>query len=266
MFNILKYIGYRLYSVLSRALPLWLAYRLADLVGYAVYKSGHEGNKKRAEIIYRMGFHSAGQMVRKNIQLFNRDLVDFFRGNMDRFVKIEGLELLDDALARGKGVILASAHMGSWEMAGSVLSLRGYPIYGMVWEARNRYVADMFSRIRSKMGVGAVEKRSLRHVLELLQKNKIIGIMLDVPGGIKGISYSLCGYNVRLPRGPAAISLETGAELLTVTMMRDRGLFIEKPKLGKTEEEMTINLFENIKKYIEKDPTQWHWIKYFFET
>lgn len=265
MYNLLEYIGYRLYWVFSRILPLCLAYRLADIVGYVVFKSGHEGNKRRADIIRSMGFQPADRMVCRNIQLFNRDLVDFFRGNMDKFVKIEGLELLNDALTKGKGVILATAHIGSWEMAGIALARKGYPIYGMVWEARNKYVADMFSRIRSRKGVGAVEKSSLRHVLELLQKNKIIGIMLDVPGGVKGIPYSLWGYNVSLPRGPAAISLETGAELVSLAMMRNKGLYIEKPVLGETEKEMTINLFENIKKYIEQDPTQWHWIKYFFE-
>lgn len=93
--------------------------------------------------------------------------------------------------------------------------------------------------------------------------------MVDIDGGIKGVPYTLWGYNVRLPRGPAAISHYTGSEILVIIMKRlENGrykLYIEKPDITGSEEEVTIGLFEIIKKYIESDPVQWHWIKYLFE-
>lgn len=280
MFNLLEYLGYRAYSIFSRILPLCCAYRLADLVGCLVFRFLQEDKMERAIIMRRIyagkiNFYSAYRLVYRNIQLFNRDLVNFFRSgrlnkwNIDSFIRVEGIGYIDDALKEGRGVIFASAHMGSWEMDGIVSGVKGYPVYGMVWKAKNKLVSDMFSRIRLKKGVGTVERSSLRHVLELLQKNKIIGIMLDVDGGEKGIPYPLWGYSVRLPRGPAAISRDTGAVLLIAITMGNKGggytLHIEKPELTGSEEEITVRLFEIIKKYIERDPTQWHWIKYFFE-
>lgn len=280
MYNLLEYIGYKLYSILSRILPLSFAYKLADLVGYLVFRVHKEDSQKRAIIMQRIyggriDFYSANKLVCKNFQLFNRDLVDFFRsgrlnkGNIDQFVKVEGLEYLDDALREGNGIVLASAHLGSWEMSGITMGIKGYPVYGMVWEARNRLAANLLKWIRGRRGVGTVEKISLRQILELLQKNKIIGIMLDIDGGKKGIPYSVWGSDVRLPRGPAAISLDTGAVILVIVSIREkRGgyrLYIEKPQLHGSEEEITIGIFEIIKRYVENNPVQWHWIRYFFE-
>lgn len=280
MFSLLEHIGYRLYFVLARVLPLRAAYRLGDLIGYLVFRLQYEESKKRACIIRKIlknkiDFNSANKLVCKNIQLFNRDMVDFFncgrlnKKNIDSFAEISGKEYIDSALEKGKGVIFASAHMGSWEISGIISALKGYPVYGMVWGIGNRRVADMFRKIRASKGVGTARSSSLRHILELLQINKIIGIMLDVDGGTKGVPYTLWGYNVRLPRGPVAISRYTGSEILTViTKRRENGgykYYIEKPDITGTEEEVTIRLFEVIKKYIESDPVQWHWIKYFFE-
>lgn len=280
MFNLLVYIGYRLYSVLARSLPLWAGYKFADFIGLLVFRLEHRNSLRRAVIMQRIlkdkiNFNSAYKLVCRNIQYFNRDLVDFFncgrldKHNIDSFVEINGKENLDNALKRGRGIVLASAHMGSWEMIGIVSAVNGYPVYGMVWDVGNKLVSNMFENIRLSKGVGTAKSHSLRHILELLKKNKIIGIMLDVDGGTKGVPYTLWGYNVRLPRGPAAISRYTGSELVIGIMQRRENggykLYIEKPSITGTEEEVTIELFEIVKKYIENNPSQWHWIEYFFE-
>lgn len=275
MFDLIIYIGYRIYSVLSRIFPLKIAYKIADFIGFLIFMLQHRDSLKRAKIIQRIYKGRSSKLICRNIQLFNRDLVDFFksgrlnRGNIDNFAKITGLEYLEDALKKKKGIIFASAHMGGLEMAGIIYALKGYPIYGMVWNVGNRYVAKMFEKIRKSKGVGTVKTSSLRQIMELLHDGSIIGIMLDVNGGSKGVHYNLWGYNVRLPRGPAAISKYTGAELLVVITLRNKdggyNIYIEKPELKGNEEEITIELFEIVKKYIEKYSDQWHWLKYFFE-
>jgi processive 1,2-diacylglycerol beta-glucosyltransferase len=278
--NVYEYFGYRLYAVLARILPLKFGYMLADLVGYALFKAMKDESMKRAYIMQRIhndniNFNNALNLVCKNIQFFNRDLVDFFRSkrlnnkNIGSFVKFEGIEYLDDAINKGRGVLLVSTHMGSWEMAGAVLAIKGYPIGGVVWDVGNRMVAKMFYDLRSSHGVVTVKSSSIKDILESLKKNKILGIMLDIYGGNKGIQYKSWGYDLRLPRGPIVISQKTGAEILICVTLRNAcggyTIRFEKPDIRGTEEEVTIKFFEIIKKYIEKNPIQWHWIKYFFE-
>ena len=286
LINFLEYLGYKVYVRISYILPLSLAYFLADLVGYMVCIFTPRETRVRARIMQRIKENIETptpkplflvwecRPVIRNTQYFNRDLVDFFKSgrldseDIDSFVKVEGLEYLDNALTQQKGVVLASSHFGSWEMAGVCLAIKGYSIFGMVWEPKNKWVARMFERIRSAKGVGAVSSGSLREVLELLQKNSAIGIMVDVDGGVKGIPYELWGYNVRLPRGPAAIAFSSGAVLLVVVMMRLPGggyrMIIEKPLVTDDEKNNTIEMFKIIKKYIQQDPIQWHWLKYFW--
>lgn len=267
-----------MYSLISRNLPAQISYQIADFIGYIVSIITHADCHKRAAIMRRIcgeriSIQEAVRLVRKNMQFFNRDLVDFFRAgrlSQDKVVNevhIDGLCYLNEALKKGRGVILVSVHLGSWEMAGIALALLGYPVYGMVWEPRNKLVAGLMTKIRSPLGVQVVESSSLRTILRLLQRNMVIGIMLDINGGKKGVSFSPWGLPVMLPRGPAALSRVSGAEILIVVMLRnnDEGyrLYIEKAAAAGTEEEITRRLFVALKKHIENNPVQWHWIRYF---
>lgn len=281
MFKFLGYLGYEIYFLLAKILPFKCAYVLADFVGCVVFIIKYAENKKRAVIIQKIhqdtiGISRARGLVLRSIRLFNRNLIDFFKSDklnkssIDSFIKITGLEYLNDALKKGRGVILASIHLGSWEMTGIGLAVKGYPAYGMIWNAGNKKITELFKSIRLKKGVGSVEIIHLLRIIDLLRKNKIIGIMLDINGGNKGIPYHVWGHDVKLPRGPAAIHIKNKAELLTVAAVRCRGggynIYIEKPDLAgsENEEEITIKIFEILKKYIEANPEQWHWIKYFF--
>ena len=280
MIALLEYGGYWLYSFVARIFPVRILYRVADGIGYMVSVFTGKDCRRRAAIIRkiygeRITVRESAQLVRRNMQFFNRELVDFFRaGRLSRdellnMVYIDGLCYLDEALKKGRGVILVSAHLSSWEMAGITLALRGYPIYGMVWDSRNKPLAGLMNKIRLKSGLRIVKNTSLKTILRLLQKNAVIGIMLDIGGGGKGVPFSPWGIPVRLPRGPAVLSRMSGAEILTGAMLRENDLYyrfkIEKTKMSGTEEKITIDLFSALKKYMEKYPAQWHWIRYFFD-
>jgi len=76
----------------------------------------------------------AGEIIRCNFQNFNKGLIDFFRipklnkENINSLVEIVGQENLDTALKEGKGVILASIHMGNGGFVTTSLALKGFPV------------------------------------------------------------------------------------------------------------------------------------------
>src|SRR6185437_12375284 len=74
------------------------------------------------------------RVARRAFQNYGRMLVDFLlmgsltKQELIERTEVEGLEHLDAALERGRGVIMAIPHMGSWDNTGSLGGALGYPI------------------------------------------------------------------------------------------------------------------------------------------
>src|SRR5260370_22735517 len=100
----------------------WLsrAQRRAALVNYAAVLDREPSDPE------------VGRVARRAFQNYGRMLTDFVllgdlskQEVMDRVVA-DHLNLLDEAIAKGRGVILALPHMGSWDMAAAFCSAAGY--------------------------------------------------------------------------------------------------------------------------------------------
>ncbi len=65
----------------------------------------------------------------------------------------DGEELLVDALARGRGVVLALPHSGNWDHAGAWLVLRGHPFTTVAERLRPEALFDRFVAVREKVGM-----------------------------------------------------------------------------------------------------------------
>ena len=62
---------------------------------------------------------------------------------IDLFEAVHGWELVEERLARGKGLILVTGHLGNWELGGAYLAARGLPI-----DAVARHMANpLFDRL-----------------------------------------------------------------------------------------------------------------------
>src|SRR5258708_9425786 len=76
------------------------------------------------------------QVARRAFQNYGRMLMDFLLigsltpEDLVKRTSMDGREHLDAALARGRGVIMAVPHMGSWDMAGAYGGAHGDPVCG----------------------------------------------------------------------------------------------------------------------------------------
>ena len=73
------------------------------------------------------------RVARRAFQNYGRMVLDFLlmgsltKEELIKRTDVDGLEHLDAALARGRGVIMALPHMGSWDNTGSYGGALGYP-------------------------------------------------------------------------------------------------------------------------------------------
>ena len=108
-------------------------------------------------------------------------------GNLNRCwvqksAESKGLVNLEETLAKGKGVVALSAHLGNFALLLSYLSRR-YPVKAVVNDPKNHYLARYIQNIRRKSGIIEISKRpaaaSVRESLDWLKSGKILLILAD---------------------------------------------------------------------------------------
>lgn len=130
---------------------------------------------------------------------------------------IRGLEHVDTALARGRGLVIATAHLGPYELASGCVAALGYPVHGMV-ENLDPRVLEALASYRSATGMQLVNmKDGLRAAYRILGQNHILALVADrVVGDTRGaIEVPFGGGTRLLPVGPAVFAQTTGAALIT---------------------------------------------------
>jgi phosphatidylinositol dimannoside acyltransferase len=218
--------------------------------------------------------------VRGIFSNYSRYMVDFFlfpqlRAERVRafFSFIEGEERLRQALARGHGVLLVSAHVGNWEIGGNLLRVLGYPLT-VVGLAHNTAQTNILVRhLRSLRGIEVIEVGpstfSAVEILKALRQNRIVAMIGDRDHLGTGRPVRFLGQQIKLPPGPVILSMLSGAALMPTFVLEEpdgtyRGI-IETPVVienGRNRdaaiEGNLLRLAQVFEHYIRRHPDQWY--------
>jgi phosphatidylinositol dimannoside acyltransferase len=134
-----------------------------------------------------------------------------------------GIELLDEVRSAGRGAILALPHMGNWDQAGAWLVGHGVPFTTVAERLEPAELFDRFVAFRESLGMEVVPltggDRSPYAVLrERLRAGGVICLLADRDLTDNGVEVTFFGEQARMPAGPAALALATGAALFPVTL------------------------------------------------
>jgi KDO2-lipid IV(A) lauroyltransferase len=283
MFN---YLIYRLGQFLALKLPLKVTYRVASFLADTHYFFCFRDRRLVRENLKAIFPEKPAREIRKIcirvFRNFAKYLVDFFRfEKLDREyieenIRIEGIGYFDQALARGKGAIALTAHLGNWELGGVVIALLGYPFWAVALPHKHKKVDDFFNFQRQRKGVKVMPLgRAVRQCLAVLKKNEIVALVGDRDFTEKGLILDFFGKPAFFPEGAAAFALQTGAAVVPGFMLRNPDdsftLKIEKPLeytvCGDKEKDLAalINQFKNIfEQYIREYPDQWYMFRRFW--
>ena len=279
-------VGYWACVLLPRGFCYGLARLLADL-----YSSRAPVDREavRKNLTAVLGRPASPQEVREVFRHFAMYLVDFFRFShltpkkIRRWIRIEGTEHMEEALRQGKGAIGLTAHLGNFELAGAVLALLGFPVSAVVFTHQNSRVDAFFSRQRAGVGIRAIPVRSqnqralFQASLDALRGNGVLALVGDRDFFGNGLELPFFGRSVKIPRGPAAFSLRTGAPIVPGFLVREKdGTYrftLERPIVapeGVDREEamrqMTQACVDAMSRAIRRYPTQWYLFQEFWKT
>jgi len=274
------YYLYRFGEYLALRLPLETCYKIATTLA-DIYYSFAASDKKNiaANLEVVLGTKDKKVIEKHTKEIFRnfaKYLADFFRFSyitndyILNKITLEGKENLDKALAKGKGAILVSAHLGNWELGGAVVGSLGYPIYAIVLDHKDKRVNDFFINQRAMTDVRVIQiGLQLKNCFKVLRKNKLLAIVGDRDFSKYGVKSEFFGKPTLLPKGPAFFSLKTGAPIIPTFVIRTKDdkfrLIFEKPiesVVSGTMEENVKNTIEKyikvVEKYIRIVPDQWY--------
>ena len=190
---------------------------------------------------------------------------------------VEGIDVPDyhfveEALERGKGVILALPHLGGWEWAGFwMATVNKLPITVVVEPINPDRLFQWFVSFREKLGMKVVPLSASAgaEIAAALKRNEIVCLLCDrhISGG--GSEVNFMGEITTLPAGPALLALRTGATVLPTTVYfepqgKHLGMVrppIETSRVGTVKEDVhriTQLIAEELELLIRRDPEQWH--------
>ena len=276
----LEYLVYKMAMTISLYTPLrfayWVALRVADL-HYLFDRKAREAVKKNLRRV--LGPSRSERMIgyeaRWTFRQFGKYLAEFFRFTrfgarfVEKHVLATGTENIEEALKAGCGAILVTAHIGNWELGASVFVDLGYDVTGVALEHKNIRVDALLNEQRVHRGVEVLPVGGyLRGCYRALKNGKIVALLGDRDVTGAGIKMKFLGKEVTLPRGPARLSVRTGAPIVPVFMLRRPNdswhTYIEEPiypdaSIDREEEIKRImkEYVPIIERYIRWHPSQW---------
>jgi KDO2-lipid IV(A) lauroyltransferase len=210
---------------LVAGLPLSLGYAMASLLTelhFRLFPSRrHAALANLAVALPGTPRRERLRIARRMMRSYNCMLFEFFRlPHLERDellggVEVVGREHLEEAVERGRGVILASSHIGNWELAAVVLAHWGYTLHAVAGVQLNRWLTGAVRDTKSELAIHTVSHEDgPRTLLRALEHNELVALMVDGDLYQHGTTVEFFGRETRWPAGPGVLAQRTGALII----------------------------------------------------
>jgi KDO2-lipid IV(A) lauroyltransferase len=156
------------------------------------------------------------------MRAYNRMMFEFFRlphltrSELLGSVEVVGREHLEQAVARGRGVILTSCHVGNWELAAVVLAHWGYTMHAVAGVQLSRWLSPAVRETKQELAIHTVAPEDgFRKLLRALEHNDLVALMVDGDVYSHGVEVEWFGRETSFPSGPGVLAQRTGALLIS---------------------------------------------------
>ena len=187
---------------------------------------------------------------------------------VSNWIRYEGYEHFEAGLARGKGVLFATGHLGNWELSAFTHALMFAPMQIVVRPLDNWRIDRMVERRRGLSGNRLIGKREFaRSILKALHRNEAVGILVDQNASLdSGVFVDFFGIPACANGNFARIAARTEAAVIPGfafwSESERRYILRFYPEIAMTGdvERDTASVQHAIEDAIREYPEQWLWI------
>lgn len=276
------------------ALPFAAVYWIGGVMGDIDYfVSGRKRvQRMRANISEALGINGkkAGNIVRESLRNHLRNMLELMKyPQLDRqsiasLVHYDGINHLNTALERGKGVILLTAHFGAKQFLQVALGLQGYTLNQINFHMNAEeltYIQKHISQrqrmnIEKQLPLNFIQAKGfMRPVFNCLKKNEVLIIAGDGIGLRRHMDMTYSPFEffrkkMLFPTNAAVLAERTGALIIPVFAIREktRHRIVFKPPLkchNGNNAELIKEYVQLLEKYVRQYPFLWEFWEEFDE-
>jgi KDO2-lipid IV(A) lauroyltransferase len=187
--------------------------------------------------------------------------------------QVEGEEIFIEALAKQKGVIVVSAHLGNWEIALQYCPCYlQMPLTGVAKKLRNSTLDRLVHRLRTRFGNRIIYKKgALPEMTQTLRQGEIQGILMDISRRFDGVEVQFFGRRATATPAAALLALRCKSPVVPVFSHRNHKgelvIKVERPveikRTGNLRSDLQTNtqlITDSVELAVRKNPEQWNWI------
>ncbi len=272
-----------LFSRLVRLLPYDVLLFLGRILGNLYYLLIKKQRRRAIEQMMpalNVTESEAKKIVRASFVNLARNVLDIFympnlnEENLSKYIEIDHLERMREALAEGHGVVVLTGHVGTWEWLSAAFSLNGMPVTAIAKQQPNAEYSRVLDDLRATIHV-EIFTRGTSELLSAgraLKKGKILGFLADQDGGPGGAFIEFLGRTASTPMGPAVFAKRFKAPVLPAFILRKpdgrhKVMIGEVMHIGDSGDadrdlfEFTVKMTRILERVIRDNPTQWLWFQ-----
>ena len=264
LFGIFKLLGYKIASEFGCFLgktfgPL---FRSKKIIKNNLIKFDNSLSPKEIENIIKKMWGNYGRILSEYPHI-----PSFRKGNLDKYIKIENKEKLDE-IKKGQPVVFVSAHFSNFELMAMVIEKAGVNLSAIYRPLNNKMVNSIMEPLRKKYICKNQIKKGINGVRESLKFFKLgasIAIMIDqrVSEGEKINFFNHLAHTTTIP---AQFVKKFGCKIQPVHIERydkinfkitfDEQIIIKE---NADNASITLKLNQWLESKIRKNPSQWIW-------
>ena len=220
-------------------------------------------DEKNIELIVKKMWKNYGRILSEYVYIKN------FRSPIyNKFLTIEGQEILNQLKESKESVVFISGHFNNFELMAMQIEKSGINLAAIYRPLNNIFLNKIMERIRKKYICKKQIKKGLggtRELLRLFKENYSVALMIDQRVS-EGIKVNFYGQKASTTTIPAQLAKKYGCKIVPIYIERINSIHfkmtINKPihyNKESTIEEITQNLNKWLERMILVNPSQWIW-------
>jgi KDO2-lipid IV(A) lauroyltransferase len=190
---------------------------------------------------------------------------------VDLFEEVNGWSIVEERIARGKGLIVVTGHLGNWELGGAYLAARGLPIDAVARHMANPLFDRYLTKTREQIGMTVVhDEDAVKRVPRSLRSGRAVAFLFDQGAvGLASTWVRFFGRYAKTPRGPAVFALRLGTPIVFGAAIRlPSGKYqltfepIDSRETGDREadiDKIVTDYSDTLERWVRRAPEQYLW-------
>jgi len=265
LFILFKILGFRLGSNFGGLIGKLFGpfFRSRKKILLNIKKALPNTEEKNLKLIIKKMWKNYGRILSEYIFIKN-----FRNSKLEKFLTVEGQEILDEIKNSKEQVVFISGHFNNFELMAMQIEKTGINLAAIYRPLNNIFLNKIMEKIRKKyICKNQIKKgrRGTRELLESFNNKNSIALMIDqrVSEGIKSNFFGQLALTTTIP---AQLAKKFGCKIIPIYIERINGVHfkmtVSKPINYNNEltiEEITLDLNKRLEKMILLNPSQWIW-------